>query len=165
MIITPSIIKVGIADLKITKAPNTLKTSGLGSCVGVVIYDTTHKLAGMAHIMLPDSAASKRETNNAMKYADTAMDILLEGLKKQGANKFSLKAKMAGGAHMFSFRSENKMLRIGDRNVDAVHSILANFNIPVMAEDVGGNKGRTIEFNIETSMLEIRTVNSGIKII
>ncbi|SER07015.1 chemotaxis protein CheD [Gracilibacillus ureilyticus] len=163
--ITSTILKVGIADLKTTKAPNLLKTSGLGSCVGVVVFDSTNKIAGLAHIMLPDSTASKRETNNVMKYADTAIELLLEELYQLGAKKYALKAKMAGGAHMFSFRSENKMLRIGDRNVEAVRRHLTAQKIPIIAEDVGGNKGRTIEFNVETGMLEIRTVNSGIAVI
>ncbi|KAB8138760.1 chemotaxis protein CheD [Gracilibacillus oryzae] len=165
MTITTTMIKVGIADLKTAKAPNMLKTSGLGSCVGVVVYETSQKIAGLAHVMLPDSTVSKRETNNAMKYADTALDILLKELQEHGAKKYALRAKMAGGAHMFSFRSDNKMLRIGDRNVEAVRNILARYSIPILAEDVGGNKGRTIEFNIETSMLEIRTVNAGTTII
>src|SRR5699024_8941830 len=96
-----SILKVGIADLQVTIAPNRLKTSGLGSCVGVVIYD--QNIAGLAHVMLPDSTASKKSNQNVMKYADTAIDLMLKKLVSQGAKKSRLKAKLAGGAHMFSF--------------------------------------------------------------
>ncbi|SHN16462.1 chemotaxis protein CheD [Gracilibacillus kekensis] len=160
MTITTTVVKVGIADLKVTKIPNTLKTSGLGSCVGVVIFD--HKVAGLAHVMLPDSTASKKGIQNEMKYADTAIDILIELLINEGARRNRLKAKIAGGAHMFSFQSDNNMLKIGDRNVEAVKTKLAKNRIAVISEDVGGNKGRTIVFDIEKGMLEVRTVNSGV---
>ena len=50
-----SIIKVNMADIKICRPPDMLKTLGLGSCVGVVIYDKRSHISGMAHIMLPDS--------------------------------------------------------------------------------------------------------------
>ncbi|GAE91602.1 chemotaxis protein CheD [Gracilibacillus boraciitolerans JCM 21714] len=161
MMLTATVVKVGIADLKVTKAPFTLKTSGLGSCVGVVIFDH-NKVAGLAHVMLPDSTASNKNLINRMKYADTAIDMLVEQLVMEGAYKSKLKAKIAGGAHMFSFQSDNNLLKIGDRNVEAVKAKLAEYRIPLIAEDVRGNKGRTIEFNIETGMLEIRTVNSGV---
>ncbi|UOQ47853.1 chemotaxis protein CheD [Gracilibacillus caseinilyticus] len=160
MIITEPIVKVGIADLKITNVPHSLKTSGLGSCVGVVIY--SRKLAGLAHVMLPDSNSSKKQPSNPMKYADSAIDLLVEHLLLEGARRSNLQAKIAGGAHMFSFQSNNSMLKIGDRNVEAVLAKLEQYHIPLIAQDVGGSKGRTIEFNIETSMLKIRTVNSGI---
>ncbi|UOQ85599.1 chemotaxis protein CheD [Gracilibacillus salinarum] len=160
MIVTEPIVKVGIADLKITNVPHSLKTSGLGSCVGVVIYG--RKLAGLAHVMLPDSTTSKKQLSNPMKYADTAIDLLVEQLLHEGARHSNLQAKIAGGAHMFSFQSNNSMLKIGDRNVEAVLAKLEQYHIPVVAQDVGGSKGRTIEFNIATSMLKIRTVNSGV---
>ncbi|WP_208592532.1 chemotaxis protein CheD [Gracilibacillus suaedae] len=160
MTIITTVVKVGIADLKITQIPNTLKTSGLGSCVGVVIYE--QKIAGLAHVMLPDSTASKKSLVNEMKYADTSIDLLLEQLLTEGVSKSRLKAKIAGGAHMFSFQSNNNMLKIGERNVEAVLAKLKEHKIPVVAQDVGGNKGRTIEFDIETGMLEVRKVNSGI---
>ncbi len=163
MTLTSEIIKVGIADVKTTVYPNTLKTSGLGSCVGLVLYDNKAKIAGLAHIMLPDSTVAKKDNQNRMKYADTAFEILLHNLLTSGASKANLKAKMAGGARMFGFKSDNKMLRIGERNIEAIRVLLQHHHIPLISEDVGGNKGRTIVFDIDTSMLEIRTVNSGTK--
>ncbi|SFM31873.1 chemotaxis protein CheD [Gracilibacillus orientalis] len=160
MTIITTVIKVGIADLKVTHVPNTLKTSGLGSCVGVVIYE--QKIAGLAHVMLPDSTASNKSILNEMKYADTSIDLLLEQLLTEGVCRSKLKAKIAGGAQMFSFKSDNNMLNIGQRNIEAVLAKLKEHKIPIVAQDVGGNKGRTIEFNIETGMLEVRTVNSGV---
>ncbi|WP_226034924.1 chemotaxis protein CheD [Aquibacillus saliphilus] len=161
MSITTKIVKVGIADLKVARSPDTLRTSGLGSCVGVVIYDLSLKVAGMAHVMLPDSTLSKRENLNELKYADSAIEILVKTMIDNGARKFALKAKIAGGAQMFSFPSSTNILRVGNRNIEAVVEHLGNYHVPILASDVGGNNGRTIEFNPSTGMLKIKKVNQG----
>lgn len=155
------VVKVGIADMNIIKYPSLIRTSGLGSCVGVVIYDEKKELAGMAHVMLPDSTLARSGQLNIAKFADTAVKELVNRLLKQGARLSMLKAKLAGGAQMFQF-SGNDMMRIGPRNVDAVRKELADLRIRIIAEDVGGNSGRTIEFNPQTCLLQIRTVNKGI---
>lgn len=157
------VVKVGMADLNVAKPPQTIRTSGLGSCVGVIIYDEGTKICGMAHVMLPDSKLGKAETLNRAKYADTALDVLLSKLKQMGVRQTNLKAKLAGGAQMFKFSSSNEMMRIGPRNVDAVKDKLKQLRIRVVSEDVGGTSGRTIEFNPETSKLQIRTVSQGVK--
>ncbi|HIS29793.1 MAG TPA: chemotaxis protein CheD [Candidatus Avamphibacillus intestinigallinarum] len=159
------VVKVGIADLNIIIAPDLIKTSGLGSCVGVVIYDKRRKIAGLAHIMLPDSQLSKQRQLNIFKFADTAIDHLILLLIQKGASRHSLKSKIAGGAQMFNFNSNSEMMRIGPRNVEAVKQRLQYHSIPLIAEDTGGNCGRTIEFNVETSELFIRTVSKGEQII
>lgn len=160
---TYNIIKVGIADLQFARDADHLRTSGLGSCVGVVIYDPNIKVAGMAHVMLPDSKSAKQENLNMHKYADTSLPILVDTLIKQGARRFALKAKIAGGAQMFAFSSSNDMLRVGARNVEAVKAFLAETRIPILSEDIHGSSGRTIEFSTENSMLSVRTVNKGTK--
>src|SRR5690625_6445482 len=104
-----TIVKVGIADLNIIHAHQLIRTSGLGSCVGIVIYDLNKQIAGMAHIMLPDSKLSQQTNFNPYKYADTAIDILIKRLINKGASKFSLKAKIAGGAQMFAFQSSTSI--------------------------------------------------------
>ena len=162
---TSEIIKVGIADSNIAIAPNTIRTSGLGSCVGVVIYDLSKKVAGLAHIMLPDSSLARESSKNKYKYADTAITCLIERLLHNGARKHALKAKLAGGAQMFQFVSSGNTMRIGPRNIEAVEKALLFYNIPIVSSDLGGNSGRTIEFNPETGLLHIRTINKGEKYI
>ncbi|GGA62815.1 chemotaxis protein CheD [Ornithinibacillus halotolerans] len=156
-----SIVKVGIADLNFVTAPDILRTSGLGSCVGVIIYSQAKKMAGMAHIMLPDSSMGKQATVNKFKYADTAIDILVQTLLSKGVWKKELKAKLAGGAQMFSFQTNSDIIRIGKRNVDAVLEKLNHHHIPVVSQDVGGNFGRTIEFDPQTCKLKVRTITKG----
>ncbi|MEK4629527.1 MAG: chemotaxis protein CheD [Solibacillus sp.] len=156
------VIKVGIAQMDVVKVPNTIRTSGLGSCVGVVIYDDSKKVAGLVHVMLPDSSLGRTESINVAKFADTGVSALVDLLKREGALSSKLKAKIAGGAQMFQFTSDKDSMRIGPRNVEAVKAQLKKMNIPIVAEDTGGNSGRTIEFNPETNKLNIRTVNQGV---
>lgn len=153
-----SVIRVGIADVNIVKEGETIRTSGLGSCVGVVLYDESKKVGGMVHIMLPNSAADRSPTLNVAKYADTGIEALINMLIKEGVRTFRLKAKIAGGAQMFQFGTSDT-LKIGPRNVEAVKHALRKASIPIVAERTGGTKGRTIEFDPVTTTLSIRTVN------
>lgn len=159
------IVKIGIAEMKITKCPNILKTSGLGSCVGVVIFDSKSKLSGMAHIMLPYVLNHSKGVDSFAKYAETAVPLLISELIKNGACKNRMRAKIAGGASMFPLASTTGKLKIGYRNVEAIKELLEKHQILLVSEDTGGNKGRTIEFHSESSDLHIRTVSENIKII
>ncbi|MGV3464082.1 MAG: chemotaxis protein CheD [Heyndrickxia sp.] len=160
------VVKVGIADMNIVHIPNTIRTTGLGSCVGVIIYDSFQAIAGLVHVMLPDSgiAKSQKEINKA-KFADTAIKELTERLINIGCKKIHLKSKIAGGAEMFSFSSTNDFMKIGPRNVEAVKAALKTEGIALLSEETGGHSGRTIEFDPKTFLLQIRSVNQGIRYI
>ncbi|MFB1098570.1 chemotaxis protein CheD [Terribacillus sp. JSM ZJ617] len=159
------ILHVGIADAKIASYPQHLRTAGLGSCVGVVVYDKQRGIAGLAHVMLPDSSLAKQTQMNRNKYADTAMDDLIANLLRQGGSRSHFKAKLAGGAQMFSFMSSDEKMRIGPRNIEAVEQKLREYRIPIESKDVGGSNGRTIEFNTDTCGLRIKTVSKEEEII
>jgi chemotaxis protein CheD len=156
------VIKVGMADLKVTGPPEVLSTLGLGSCIGICLYDPVTKVSGLAHIMLPSSQTIRNNSNRA-KFADTAIDDMIKEMITKGANKRRLVGKIAGGAQMFSFSSSNDMMKIGARNADAVRSILKDMGIPIKADDTGGNFGRTIEFYPEDGRLLIKTIGHGTK--
>ncbi|WP_339249731.1 chemotaxis protein CheD [Sporosarcina sp. FSL W8-0480] len=155
-------VRVGIADMKIVKAPQKIRTSSLGSCVGVVLYDESIEIAGLVHVMLPDSNRGRLDSSNKAKFADTGIYSLVELLKDKGVNPNSLKAKIAGGAQMFQFGSKDT-IRIGPRNVEAVKTVLSQLSIPIIAEDTGGSRGRSIEFDPISTKLSIRTVKEGMK--
>lgn len=157
-------IKVGMADLNVAKVPNSLTTLGLGSCVGICLYDKINKIAGLAHIMLPSSKEIKNNSNKA-KFADSGIDELINIMVKEGASRNALVAKLAGGSQMFNFNSNNDTLRIGERNIQAVKDKLKEINIRVVAEDTGGNFGRTIVFSTKDGSLYIRTIGHGEKTI
>ncbi len=132
------ITKVGMADMDITKDPGIITTLGLGSCVGIVLYDHITKIAGLVHIMLPSSKQIKNNENKA-KFADTGIQLLLSKMIERGCSKSRITAKIAGGSQMFSFQSNNEIMKIGERNVIATKEILKSLNIPIIAEDTGGN--------------------------
>ena len=157
-------IKVGMTDLNICHSPDAITTLGLGSCVGVVLYDKSRKVAGMVHVMLPDSTKVRQNQNKA-KFADTGIDLLIEMLQKEGSVKSALTAKIAGGAQMFAFNSNNDMLRVGERNVEAVKTKLNSIGIKILAEDTGLNYGRTVEFYPETGDFVIKAVGKPVKTI
>lgn len=158
-------IKVGMADLKICKAPDAVTTLGLGSCVGIAIRDPGTKIGGLAHIMLPDSTQISNNSN-IPKFADTGTKELVNQLVAAGANRTRLVAKIAGGAQMFAFQSTNgDMLAVGERNSKAVKKILGEMKIPILAEDCGLNYGRTVEFYPETGDYVIKAVGKPVKTI
>ncbi len=157
-------VKVGMADLNVCSSPDALTTLGLGSCVGISLYDSVSKTAGMVHVMLPDSTKIKNNENIA-KFADTGIDALIQKMMHLGANKNRLVAKIAGGAQMFAFSSNNDMLRIGERNIEASKAKLASLGIRILSEDTGLNYGRTIEFYAETGELYVKSVGKPLKII
>ncbi|MDF2800173.1 MAG: CheD [Anaerocolumna sp.] len=156
-------IKVGMADLNVCSAPDSITTLGLGSCVGIILFDSIKKIAGMVHIMLPDSTKIKNNENLA-KFADTGIEALIDKLVRAGANRSRLVAKIAGGAQMFAFSSNNDMLRIGERNIEASKLKLKSLGIRLLAEDTGLDYGRTIEFFPETGELYIKSVGKPLKI-
>ncbi|WP_017796694.1 chemotaxis protein CheD [Oceanobacillus kimchii] len=154
-----TVVKVGIADLKIIQFPQLIRTSGLGSCVGTVIYDEIKEIAGLSHVLLPNSQQGKQTNTNPYKYADTAIPYLYQELIKRGAEESSLKAKLAGGAQMFQLRTGTDMMRIGPRNVESVEQALTELGVPIVSKDVGGNVGRTIEFDPRSKLLAVRKIN------
>ena len=157
-------IKVGMADLKTCKSPEVLTTLGLGSCVGVAIYDPVSKISVLLHCMLPDSTQFRNNSNTA-KYADSGIDELISQMVKLGANRARLVAKIAGGAQMFAMKTNNDTLRVGERNVEAVKKKLSELNIRLLAEDCGLNYGRTVEFYSETGEYVIKSVGKPRKVI
>lgn len=153
------IIKVGIADLKTCVPPNGITTLGLGSCVGIAIRDTSNKIGGLAHIMLPDSTAIRNGNLNIAKFADTGIVELVQQMEKLGAKRGRMVAKIAGGATMFSFQGGNSSMgQVGQRNVEATKKKLGELRIPIIAENTGANYGRTVIYYPETGDFHIRSV-------
>ena len=147
---------VGIAEMAVAKAPETITTLGLGSCVGIVLYDKMHKIGGLAHILLPNAPNGSDDVNIA-KYADTAVGELIRRMAASGANPRLLTAKLAGGAHMFGTSEQSDVMQVGRRNVETSRLTLERQAISVLAEDVGGTNGRTIVLDCETGALLVRT--------
>jgi len=152
----PENVVIGIGDYAVSDDGTPLTTVGLGSCIGIVIYDSSKKIAGLSHIMLP-AIGSKQDRIG--KYADTAIPALIDELKHKGCNPIRCKAKIAGGASLFTFKDDT--LQIGKRNAEAVQQILKAYRIYLVRKDVGGNRGRTITFYPDNEELHIRMVKKG----
>lgn len=154
---------VGISDGKAVRTPEILVTYALGSCVGICLHDKIRGIGGLVHIMLPDSTAIKGGTATAMKFADTGVPAIINEMKKLGSLGTGLTAKIAGGALMFAANSER--FNIGQRNIVAVRNVLREYRIPIVAEDVGLDYGRTIFFHTESGKVEVKSASKGIVVI
>ena len=159
-----NVIKVGMADLNVCVSPDSITTLGLGSCVGIALRDPVTKIGGLAHVMLPDSTIIRNNTN-IPKFADTGIEELVKQVVARGANRSRLVAKIAGGAQMFAFSGNSDMLRVGERNVEAVKRKLNALGIHILAEDTGLNFGRTVEFYPETGDFVIKAVGKSVRTI
>ncbi len=156
-------IKVGMADLNICKSPDVITTLGLGSCIGIAIYDPVTKIGGLAHIMLPDSTQIRNNSNIA-KFADTGIQELVNRMIRAGASRSRMVAKIAGGAKMFEVTG-GAIGNIGDKNALASKKKLKELGIRLIAQDTGLNYGRTVELHCDTGEYYIKSVGKPLKII
>jgi chemotaxis protein CheD len=152
--------RVGISQYLVTPAPALLVAHGLGSCVGIALYDPENRVGGLAHTLLP-SPRPGTEILRPGKFADTAIRTMVEDLLRLGACRESLWAKLAGGANMFEQLLNTADEGVGARNVRSARETLEAQAIPLMAEDTGGNYGRTLEFDLATGAVRIRTIRGG----
>lgn len=159
-----NVIKVGMADLKIAKAPDSLTTLGLGSCIGLTLYDPVTKVGGLVHYMLPDSTKLKNN-NNIAKFGDTGIKELYRKMIAAGANPRRMVAKIAGGAKMFEVSGLSNVGHVGERNAEEAKIILKELKIPLVAQDTGLNYGRTVVLNCEDGKYLIKAVGKSEKII
>jgi chemotaxis protein CheD len=154
------LIVVGISDQKTAVCPDMLITYALGSCVGICLYDSVRHAAGLSHILLP-SAANHPGDGNIYKFADTAVEELLNTMERLGCSRNRITAKIAGGANMFA----NSGINIGEKNVEAVKIELERLRIKITAEDTGKNYGRTVEFNPENGIVTVKSMIKGNRIL
>ena len=156
-----NIVLVRMADMAVGQGQDILRTIGLGSCVGVILFTTHSSVAGMAHVMLP-STDMPVPAHMIAKYATTAIPALIDMLEQHGVTPAQLRAKLVGGAQMFrTLGKRPDALNIGQRNVEKCREILHQYRIPIVAEDVGGNYGRTVEHFCETGKTFVKTVFKG----
>lgn len=152
------LLTVGLGELRAERSPVILVCYGLGSCVGVALSDHTEGIHALAHVVLPDSRMSSKDSHAPAKFADTAIPAALEEMRRLGADPRRIQARIAGGAHILKgmhFMRERQ--DIGSRNVEAVRKALALHGIPIVGEDVGGSHGRTMQLDVATGKVIIST--------
>lgn len=149
-------LKVGIADYKITLNGGLL-TLGLGSCVAVCIYDVYTGRGGLAHIMLPNkNPGSNPPHTSRLKYADIALPEMIDEMISLGSQKINLRAVIVGGGNMFINSSTPAEQGVGHRNQESVKKILSSYSIPIVAQDVGGNIGKTVYFDLKNGDVYVK---------
>ncbi len=151
---------VGIGEYRVVVAHGILVTRGLGSCVGVIVYDADLRMGGLAHIMLPNSRDFTSFTN-PYKFADLAIPAIIAEMRARGARL--LRARLVGGARMFANGVTRAGFDIGDRNAAQARQILSSLAVPVVAEDLGGSVGRTVLLYVTQGRVMVRTVGHGEK--
>lgn len=141
-----------MGEMVVSNDPNEeLVALGLGSCIGLAIVDRTAGVAGLAHIVLPES---NDRADQPGKFADTAIPELVAKMRKAGAFERRFETAIAGGARMFEMSGG---LDIGSRNESAVRAALAKARISVKAAQTGGNTGRTVKISVGDLLVTVRS--------
>lgn len=151
-------ISIGIAGIDVVKSPSRIRTV-LGSCIGVALFDCVAKIGGMAHVILP---ASSEGTGNPAKFADTAVDLLLEMVLESGAKQERLAAKIVGGAVMFGDATSESL---GLRNAEGVKQRLTHHKIRLVAEAIGGTKGRKMMLDPVDGSVKVEIIGEQAELI
>jgi len=147
---------IDAATLRVAGNPARLKCLGLGSCLGIALYEHRARIGGLAHAMLPLFEMGRNKRNPA-RYVDTSIYVMIDEIIEKGGRKHNIQAKLVGGARMFASMGLDTM-DIGQRNIEAARDTLEKEGIPIKAMDVGGNRGRTISFDLVTGVIEVKTI-------
>ncbi len=147
--------KIGIAEYAVVSDETILITSGLGSCLGIVLHDPRALISGMIHVMLP-SISQARDSTPA-KFVDTGIPLLIDEVVDAGAQATRLQAWIAGGSEMLQFTASEGS--IGSRNIEMAEQLIDEHRLELVGSDVGGNHGRSIAFDPSTAELTIRTAD------
>jgi chemotaxis protein CheD len=150
---------VGLGEFLISKDPqDVLIAFGLGSCLGVGMYDPVARIGGLIHVVLPEHKAGN-DPNHA-KFVDTGIPMLLKKLTDEGAVPSRIILKMAGGANMLVSPGLSGTFDIGTRNITMAHQVIEKLNLKLNREEVGGQVGRTVRLYIADGRMTVRMMGS-----
>jgi chemotaxis protein CheD len=155
----PDRVRVGVAELAVASGNTRLTTSGLGSCVGIALADPPANIAGLAHVMLPDPT-SDDEAKPAKSMA-LGIERLVAAVEDAGGSLDDFEAKIAGGSQMFDFSGVSE--GVGERNVERARETLAEQGVSIVAEDVGGDHGRSLKLIPKTWTLTVTSAHKGVE--
>ena len=146
--------RVSIAQARIDQSPAVLKAYGLGSCVAVALYDPEARIGGLGHMLLPNRP-EKNPLGSESKFVDAGIVQMVDELVRSGAHRENLVAKVTGGANMFETSYQTLINSMGARNARSARDTLTSLNIPILGEEVGGNRGRSVEFDLATGNMMV----------
>lgn len=128
---------------------NVILSTTLGSCVAVCLFDPEKKVMGMNHIMLSHERYESQDcAPQSGRFGHCAMIFLIKEMLSLGAAKKRIRAKMFGGASMFSDLSACcRGQGVGRMNADFVTKFLKEDGISLVSSELGGGSGRVISFH------------------
>lgn len=156
----PRPVTVGMSEVRVSRDPGQeLVTYALGSCIAVAAHDPARRVAGLIHFQLPRSRQlPERAIANPAMFADTGVPLLFRKLGRLGARPEALVVKVVGGA---TLNDDRHVFDIGRRNYMTVRKLLWRDAIPIVAEDVGGVRPRTVRLHVGTGRLLV--ISDGVR--
>lgn len=149
---------LGLGEWAVSKAPSEVLTClGLGSCVAIAIHDASVPVAGMAHMVLPDSTAGRASSVSPAKFVDLAVPLLVGAMVEAGAHLSRMRISLVGGASMLDVPGRPNTMQIGERNIAAARAALKARGLTSREEHVGGTNGRTVRLNVTTGQVDVST--------
>jgi len=155
---------VSVADWAVDRGDAVLVTLGLGSCVAVVLYDPETAVGGLAHLLLPSPSLSQ-DRDKPAKFPETGVPFLVERMREAGAVQRRVRARIVGGASMFATLSSSSVSSVGERNIHATRQALDRAGIPLLAEDIGKDYGRSVYAFLDSGRVEVRSYAHGVLVL
>jgi chemotaxis protein CheD len=158
------LLAVTIGAVVTSKVPDeVLVAYGLGSCIAVCLYDPVARAGGMLHALLPTAPDKSKTQDSRAKFVDEGVPLLIKELAELGARRSRLIVLLCGGAKVLSVPgySDDGVMNIGKRNVQAAEAALQAANLRVKAQDTGGNVGRTVKLYIATGQVTVRSLGQA----
>jgi chemotaxis protein CheD len=143
---------INSGQLHVATQPTQIATV-LGSCVAICLYDEKTKICGLNHYLLSFWNGNGLKSP---KYGNISIELMINNMIKAGANKQTMIAKVFGGANIHNVNIGNNL--IGEKNILIANQILAEHNIPIVAKDVGGSRGRKIAVDSMTGKVRMKYV-------
>jgi chemotaxis protein CheD len=148
-------VRLAPCQLYVTKRHQEMVETVLGSCIAACIRDPEIGVAGMNHFMLPCTDQLRTtDLTTTLRYGNHAMDMLIEGLLRRGAELERLEIKLFGGANVMSGPP------VGDANAEWVLRYLADRSLAVATHDLGGSQARSIYYFPETGLVLMQVLES-----
>ena len=152
---TDNMLSVGLGEIKVSRDPlDVLIAFGLGSCLGIGMFDPIARVSGLLHAVLPESKNGM--DGSTAKYVDSGIRLLLKQVSDLGANQKRIIIRMAGGANMLTAPGLSNTFDIGTRNINSAHNTFTSMGLRLLKEEVGGEVGRTVRLYVADGRMTIR---------
>jgi chemotaxis protein CheD len=147
---------IGVGDMAVSNNPQViLSTYALGSCIGVIAYDSVSKVGGILHFMLPDSGISPaKAAKQPAMFGNTGLPLFFRALFGMKADPQRLRIFVAGGAGMLAGQDPFK---IGERNSGVTFDFLTKHGFSLRHREIGGSINRTVHLEVATGSTNLKT--------